>query len=226
MILPSIADLSDDDSNHNQVETSTSSALTSASIAIKNNWPATEQDTQALREREACGDDLTCSILTTRETKKAAAKLMKLPEAFTITASQVNEASHSRRIGKKRERRLKMKANEDVRQALEEISKHDVILKTSKSMAEIDAAHSLRRSYSDKLRAFEKSRARQKDLLTQRLRTNRTWVKLTAAERQYIKDHARMKTEEDLNYSGWFLYFIYTTFTLFHSTNQYTSMNC
>ncbi|KAF8941845.1 hypothetical protein BGZ46_006946, partial [Entomortierella lignicola] len=83
--------------------------------------------------------------LTTREDKAAAAKSMKLPKAYTITAPKVNEVSHSRRIGKKRERRLKMKANKDARQALEEISKRDAILKTSKTMAEIDAANSLRR---------------------------------------------------------------------------------
>jgi hypothetical protein len=127
--------------------------------------------------------------------KELALKPLKLPESHKITATQINEASHSRRIGKRRERRLKMEANKDVQVALEAISKKENSLKTSQSMADIDSAHRLRQSYRDVLRGFEQSRARTKDIHTQRLRTERAWSKLAAAERRYITDYARKKDE-------------------------------
>lgn len=84
-----------------------------------------------------------------------------------------------------------MEVNKDVRLALKELSHDGLALKTSNSISEIDDAHARRRSYYDILRGFERTRSRSKDLQTQRLRTERAWKKLTAAERRFIKDHAR-----------------------------------
>ncbi|KAF9570036.1 hypothetical protein BGW38_008785, partial [Lunasporangiospora selenospora] len=109
---------------------------------------------------------------------------------FKITAPQINEATGMRRIAKKRERRLKRPENSGAREALERLSDKEQVLKTAQTMEEIDRAHELHRESRGVLRAFEKCKARLKDLHNQRLRTRRAWGKLAAAEREYVKNHA------------------------------------
>ncbi|KAF9412155.1 hypothetical protein BGZ76_005226, partial [Entomortierella beljakovae] len=116
---------------------------------------------------------------------KVSIESVKLPRSCTITAKQINESSHSRRIGKRREQRLKMKANKDVRQALNELSRQENSLANCTTMEEIDSAHSIRRSKRETLVKFERSRIRTKELFTQRLRTERSWQKLAASERRF-----------------------------------------
>ncbi|KAG0215988.1 hypothetical protein BGX31_000711 [Mortierella sp. GBA43] len=49
-------------------------------------------------------------------------KALKLPAVYKMTAAQVNDASHTRKLSRQRERRLKRQENAQVRTALQEIS--------------------------------------------------------------------------------------------------------
>ncbi|KAF8976761.1 hypothetical protein BGZ46_007984 [Entomortierella lignicola] len=156
---------------------------------------------------EACSTSSAVMDSAFIEPKKAALKSLMLPKAHKITATQINEVSHSRRHNKRRENRLKMKANKDTQKALKDISNKEAVLESCTTLEEIDTAHSFRQSSGKILRAFEKSKAQVKDLQTQRLRTHQAWSKVTASERRYFKDHARKSIEEsDMSVStedGW-----------------------
>jgi len=121
---------------------------------------------------------------------------IKLPKSFKITAPQINEVSHSRRSMRRRENRLKKRANEKTRKALEVLSEKKQVLGTAQSTKEIDEAHNVHRSLREDLRSFEMSKPRLKDQRNQRLRSTRTWAKLAAAERRYVQEHARRKERD------------------------------
>ncbi|KAF9948128.1 hypothetical protein BGZ72_009918 [Mortierella alpina] len=112
------------------------------------------------------------------------ARCSHLPKSNKITAEQVNDISHSRKMGKRREARLKR--NEQVKAAYDRISRKENSLTTAVTLAEVSAAHKVRKQAKKIIQPFESSEQRQKDLHTQRLRTERAWTKLGAAERSYV----------------------------------------
>ncbi|KAF9987365.1 hypothetical protein BGZ79_005231, partial [Entomortierella chlamydospora] len=113
---------------------------------------------------------------------------LKLPKSNKITAAQVNFLSRSRKVSKKRERRLKKDAK--VVEAFGVVSDKINSLTTADSMTAIDLAHDARKKVRDTLREFKTSNSRQKDLHTQRIRTKRTWSVLCANERRYVQHYA------------------------------------
>ncbi|KAF9093787.1 hypothetical protein BGX27_001569, partial [Mortierella sp. AM989] len=110
---------------------------------------------------------------------------LKLPDSYKVTAPQINEISHSRKIGKKRERRLRLDSNKDIRDALKDISSNP--LASATSLGDIDKAHEKRRDVHEVLREFEHTASRRKDLHDLNLRTSRTYAKLGAVERRYVQ---------------------------------------
>ncbi|KAF9279282.1 hypothetical protein BGZ68_008028 [Mortierella alpina] len=111
------------------------------------------------------------------------------PPSHKITAKKINDLSHSRKISKKREARLKK--NKAAQEALRELSEKKNVIQRALSAHEVDLAHDTRRKHRQVLRAFEHSHSRRKDLHHQRLRTNRTWDKVAAVERRYVRDRGR-----------------------------------
>ncbi|KAF9959664.1 hypothetical protein BGZ65_000194 [Modicella reniformis] len=122
-------------------------------------------------------------------TVQVPARLRHIPKSNRITAKQINDISHSRRMGKRREGRLKKAENDEARKALAEISTNAHSLARAATKEDIETAHRARTNTRDALRSFETSKKRQKDLHTQRLRTNRAWTKVGAAERGRIQNH-------------------------------------
>ncbi|KAF9989875.1 hypothetical protein BGZ79_004917, partial [Entomortierella chlamydospora] len=113
---------------------------------------------------------------------------LKLPKSNKITAAQVNSLSRSRKVSKKRERRLKK--DEKVVEVFGVVSDKINSLTTADSMTAIDLAHDARKKVRDTLREFEASNPRQKELHTQRIRTKRTWSAMCANERRYVQQYA------------------------------------
>ncbi|KAF9574644.1 hypothetical protein EC968_005874 [Mortierella alpina] len=109
-----------------------------------------------------------------------------VPKSNKITAQQVNSISHSRRMQKRREKRLQGELA--VREALDTISQKQNSLSRATSLTEITNAHAARKEFRGIIRSFETSSRRTKDMHTQRLRTERSWQKLGAAERRHIQD--------------------------------------
>jgi len=105
---------------------------------------------------------------------------IKLPQSFKISAPQINEASFSRRLGRKRERRLKGEKGKAAREALKKLNEAGAL-----------SGHDANVKIREDLRKFETSNARLRELRTLRLRTKRAWAKFAAAERRYIQDYAR-----------------------------------
>ncbi|KAK3812952.1 MAG: hypothetical protein J3Q66DRAFT_347018 [Benniella sp.] len=116
---------------------------------------------------------------------------IKLPEAITITAPQISEASSTRRIERRRQRRLERPENKVTKQALTDISSSSQSLLSATTINDVDTIQKARRGNRDILRSFENSDARQRDKRTQRLHTKKTMSKLAAAERRAVQDHAR-----------------------------------
>ncbi|KAF9575455.1 hypothetical protein EC968_003060 [Mortierella alpina] len=111
-----------------------------------------------------------------------------VPKSNKLTAQQVNSISHSRRMQKRREKRLRGELA--VREALDTISQKQNSLSRATSLTEITNAHAARKEFRGIIRSFETSSRRTKDMHTQRLRTERSWQKLGAAERRHIQDAA------------------------------------
>ncbi|KAF9571998.1 hypothetical protein EC968_010475 [Mortierella alpina] len=127
---------------------------------------------------------------------------LPLPHPHQITAPQVNQLSYTKRIARKRERRLRNPQNAAAREAIQALSKKEQVLSTAQTFAEIDTANKLHRNLRGTLKNFESSKARLKDLHQQRLRTKRTWAKLAAHERRYVKNHAtEQNTSPEIAYS-------------------------
>jgi hypothetical protein len=116
---------------------------------------------------------------------------LKLPPSHSITAKKLDDISHTRKIAKKRERRLKAEENVGVRDALKALSERDNVMEKAVTMHEIDQAQMTRRDSRKVLRSFEHSKRRQKELRTQRIRNDRALAKVCAEERKFIQDHGR-----------------------------------
>ncbi|KAF9271097.1 hypothetical protein BGZ68_004264, partial [Mortierella alpina] len=93
-------------------------------------------------------------------------------------------------MGRRRERRLKMSAD-DVKNAYATISDKANSLTTATTIVEVNTANEARKRVRKTIRTFETSKARQKDRHTARLRTVRAWNKLGAAERRFIKERVK-----------------------------------
>jgi hypothetical protein len=91
---------------------------------------------------------------------------------------------------RKRERRLRQPANSNVKEAMQKLGERDQVFKTAQSLDEIERARDKHRASAPILKAFENSKARQKELRHQRLRTERAWTKLGSAERTFVKTRA------------------------------------
>ncbi|KAF9951883.1 hypothetical protein BGZ72_006681 [Mortierella alpina] len=113
-------------------------------------------------------------------------RVSHVPESSKITAEQINSISHSRRMQRRREKRLT--GDEAIKNAFETISQKQNSLALATTLKEISNAHAARRGVRDIVRPFEMSRPRTKDMHTQRLRTERSWRKLGSAERRHIQD--------------------------------------
>lgn len=103
-----------------------------------------------------------------------------------ITAPQSNELSHTKRIVRKREYRLRSTVAREVIQAF---SRKEQVLSTAQIFVEIDTNNKLHRSLRGTLKTLESSKARLEDLRQHRLRTKRTWAKLEVHETRYVKNH-------------------------------------
>ena len=122
-----------------------------------------------------------------------ALQITKLPKSFRMSAPMVNEVSHTRKVARLRERRLKQ--DQAVQDALKEISLPENSLTTAQTIDDINTAHEARSAERNTLQDFESSKSRLKQLHTQRLRTKRTWAKLCAAERRHVRRHALEGTQ-------------------------------
>ena len=114
------------------------------------------------------------------------------PETWTTTAGAINSASFSTRNTKRRERRLKTEANMPAREAVELLAKSATgkapEAETSQDlMDKLKASHAVQHQVAPTLRAFEKSKARVKEMRTQRLRTAQAWDKIASADRAKAK---------------------------------------
>ncbi|KAF9951037.1 hypothetical protein BGZ65_006228 [Modicella reniformis] len=114
---------------------------------------------------------------------------IKLPTAHRITAGQINEITHTRRMAKDRENQLQLDKNAHVRQALRNISSSESNMQTAQTMKQVDQAMTCRRENRDSLRSFETSKRRTKQLRNQRLRSERAWTKIGTAERRFVQEH-------------------------------------
>ncbi|KAG9323442.1 hypothetical protein KVV02_008842 [Mortierella alpina] len=117
------------------------------------------------------------------------AQCSHLPKSNKITAQQVNGVSHSRKMGKRREAQLK--SNDEVKTAYERISRKENSLTTAVTLTEVNAAHAVLKEARKFTQPFEAAEERQKDLHTQRLRSERAWTKLGAAERRHVLEAVR-----------------------------------
>ncbi|KAF9342492.1 hypothetical protein BGX34_008078, partial [Mortierella sp. NVP85] len=68
---------------------------------------------------------------------------IKLPESITITAPQISERSSTRRIERRRQRRLQQPENKDVQQALTNLSSSSLLSATT--INEVDTIQKARR---------------------------------------------------------------------------------
>ncbi|KAF9559818.1 hypothetical protein EC968_006475 [Mortierella alpina] len=99
----------------------------------------------------------------------APARVPRVPPSYTITAEMLNEVSYLRRMGKRRENRLRL-ADDSVKDAFQILSEKTSSLTTATTIAEINLAHDTRKGVREAVRVFEMSKFRQKDRHTARLR--------------------------------------------------------
>lgn len=131
--------------------------------------------------------DIVAFMMASDPTVQVPQRVPHIPRSIRITARQISDISHSRRMGVRRE--IRKDGSKDVGEALATLSKFDNSLARAATMEEIDIAHQARSKTRSLLRSFEASRRRLKDLHTQRLRTDRAWAKIGAAERSRIQNH-------------------------------------
>ncbi|KAF9578965.1 hypothetical protein BGW38_004979 [Lunasporangiospora selenospora] len=146
--------------------------------------PSTESPAQA-------GSSVAATATKRSVTQQIELEKLRLPRSHRITAKQINDISHSEKSARKRNRRLRSHDNRSTREAIEQLSNRENVLKTANSLGAIDSARRFHRSVEDDLKAFEASNARQRDLRNQRLRTAKAWAKLGATERTHVREHVR-----------------------------------
>ena len=127
---------------------------------------------------------------------------IKLPHSFKITAPYINEISHTRKLMKCRENSLKKIENKEALEALHTLSQKEYTLKTAQTMSEIDTAHKIHKKLGQDLKNFEYSKSQLKNQHNQQLRTKRMWTRLGAAERNYVKEHARKEVQSSSSSSS------------------------
>lgn len=115
---------------------------------------------------------------------------IKLPPSFRITAKQISDASHSRRVTKRRERRLRRASGKEARDALGAVSDAAKERHASVTLETLNKEQITQREARSALRQFENSPSRIHDQRTVELRTSRAYDKFTAAERQFVRRHA------------------------------------
>ncbi|KAF9342144.1 hypothetical protein BGX26_008248, partial [Mortierella sp. AD094] len=71
-------------------------------------------------------------------------------------------------------------------------------MRYAQTVDEVDEAHHIRKANRDNLRNFENSNTRKKEQRTQRLRNERAYQKLGAAERRFVQNSAEKANEVDL----------------------------
>ncbi|KAG0258671.1 hypothetical protein DFQ27_004523 [Actinomortierella ambigua] len=130
------------------------------------------------------------SASTTPTTGVQNAQSLKLKRSYKMSARQVNKVSRMHKLAKHRERVLAQMSNAAAKRALDTTSRPENSLGTADSMEKISRAHMARSKVQDTLQAFESINRMLKMKRTQRLRTERTWAKLCAAERRYLQQHA------------------------------------
>ncbi|KAF9556311.1 hypothetical protein EC968_008318 [Mortierella alpina] len=116
-------------------------------------------------------------------------KSMKLPRPFKITAKYINNISHSRQTARKREHRLQM--DDRAKAAQDGLAKNPHVLNNCQTLHDIDVASTYHRQVAPTLRSFETSKARIRDTRNQQLRIRRSWQRVAAQERSYIRDYGR-----------------------------------
>ncbi|KAI8360535.1 hypothetical protein B0O80DRAFT_398351, partial [Mortierella sp. GBAus27b] len=110
-----------------------------------------------------------------------------LPPSFSITAQQVDSTTHTVKVRRKRQRKLRN--NDSVKSALQAVSTNS--LKVVSSMSELDEAQETRRKHRPTIRAFETQPSLQHDRHHQELRTKRAIQKFASAERRFLQDYGR-----------------------------------
>jgi hypothetical protein len=106
-----------------------------------------------------------------------------------ITAKHINDCSGTKRIERKRRRRLIR--DEPTQEAYKAISSKEASLTNATTSTEVETAQQIRRNYKDAIQGFENSAPRQKDIQTKDLKTQRTLSCLASAERKIIHDHGK-----------------------------------
>ncbi|KAF9988116.1 hypothetical protein BGZ75_009955 [Mortierella antarctica] len=109
--------------------------------------------------------------------------------ATGITARQIDSISHSHRNAKAMEKLLKGDGCKLVRDALASISTIGS-LDRARTTSDLDQAMKARRAARDTLQALESTKARNKQLHTQSLRTQRAYATLCENERKYVQEHS------------------------------------
>ncbi|KAF9162185.1 hypothetical protein DFQ26_003778 [Actinomortierella ambigua] len=115
------------------------------------------------------------SASTTPTTGVKNAQSLKLKSSYKMSARQVNEASHTHKLVKHRERALEQTRNAAAKRALDTISKPENSLSTADSMEKISRADMARSRVWDTPQAFKSTNRMLKMKRTQRLRAERTW---------------------------------------------------
>jgi len=127
--------------------------------------------------------------LQSQARRRADLATLKLPRAYQITSGRINDISHARRIGKRREQQLRRTKNKRVRDALQAVTKKEEAMSNALTMDGIDQAQRRNRALKDVLRNFEQSPRRAKDRHHLELRTKRAWTKIGSAERERLVQH-------------------------------------
>ncbi|KAF8962935.1 hypothetical protein BGZ46_001096, partial [Entomortierella lignicola] len=148
-------------------------------------------------------DNQSCSTVEVGEpqiptpSRKDLAARLKLTKSHKVTAPQINDITHSRKTSKRRERRLKQSKNENVRDALKEISSKDNSMRHAMTIQDVEQAHRRNTQNREVLRSFEQSDIRQKEMRNHDLREKRTWQKLGTAERRYSQRYGDAALEQN-----------------------------
>ncbi|KAG0247084.1 hypothetical protein BG011_002070, partial [Mortierella polycephala] len=145
-------------------------------------------DTPSSAPRESESEASSSSVRAASSSSSQKPKVSRILCSNKITAPHVNDVSRSQRMGKRREKRLR-KGAQEVRDAMDKVTDKNNSLNRVTTLEEVDAAYKVRSDNKTRttLRAFEHSKARMKDLHTQKLRTSRSWNKLGASERRFVQ---------------------------------------
>ncbi|KAG0006403.1 hypothetical protein BGZ65_008448 [Modicella reniformis] len=120
--------------------------------------------------------------------EKLAREIM-IPKSNKMTAGQINNISHTQAFMQRRQRLLDEDKNEPVRHTLQRLSECGKELARATTVQEVEHAQETRRQARQPLREFESTKSAVRNRHTLRLRSERAWHKLGAAERRHIQQH-------------------------------------